>query len=44
MEKASKTWPVMSWLPGTYNCKNFFSTIFLKQNKRDKKSCGKAKK
>jgi hypothetical protein len=34
---------VSGWLPSTYNRKNFCSTLFPKQNKWVRKSCGRAK-
>jgi hypothetical protein len=30
---------VGDWLPRTYNCKNFCSTLYLKQNKRVRENC-----
>jgi hypothetical protein len=33
---------VGDWLPMMYNCKNFCSTLFLKQYKGVRKSCGQA--
>ncbi len=35
---------VGDWLPMTYNCKNFCSTLFLEQYKEVRKSCEQAKK